>query len=320
MTLRLTVDEAAWRAHVAEITASTPALVPVVKGNGYGFGRDILNGVAAEFSDVVAVGTMHEVDASTASFDTVVVLTPSVDVPDDLPASTVPTVGKPAHLEALRRIGWRGRVGIKLESSMHRYGIAPEELDDLTAAVAAAGLEVREYLVHPPLLGGVRDEQTTVDEIEAWLPFLDPAVPLSLSHLTRPTYGELVERYSDRTLRLRVGTMLWHGDKSFLHLGADVLDIRQLGRSSSAGYRLMRINDRCSLVMIGAGSAHGVAPLADGHSPFHFAGQRLTLLEPPHMHTSMALVGIHQQCPEIGDRVDVQRPLTTTWVDQVVWT
>ena len=320
MTLRLTVDEAAWRAHVASVATSEPAVVPVVKGNGYGFGRQTLCEMAAGFSDVVAVGTMHELDASTAGFGTVIVLTPSVDVPEGLPASTVPTVGRMEHLDALRRSGWRGRVGLKLESSMHRYGIAKADFVEFSDAVADLGLEVHEHILHPPLLGVARDEQASVDEIEAWLPLLDSAVPLSVSHLTLPTYHELVERHEERTLRLRVGTMLWHGDKSFLHLEADVLDTRSLDRASSAGYRLMRINDRCAIVMIGAGSAHGVAPLRDGHSPFHYAGQRLTLLEPPHMHTSMALVGIHQQCPEIGDHVDVQRPLTTTWVDQVVWT
>lgn len=320
MTLRLTVDEAAWRAHVASVADAELAVVPVVKGNGYGFGRQTLCDIAVGFSDVVAVGTMHELDASTAAFSTVIVLTPSVDVPEDLPATTVPTIGRMEHLDALRRSGWRGRVGIKLESSMHRYGVRPADLAELSDAVVDLGLEIHEYLVHPPLLGNAREERVTVDEIEAWLPLLDPGVPLSVSHLTLPAFHDLVARYDERTLRLRVGTMLWHGDKSFLHLEADVLDARSLDRASSAGYRLMRINDRCSIVMIGAGSAHGVAPLRDGHSPFHFAGQRLTLLEPPHMHTSMALVGLHQQCPEIGDRVDVQRPLTTTWVDQVMWT
>ena len=44
MTLRLTVDHARWRAHVAatadRVTASGD-LVAVVKGNGYGIGRDL---------------------------------------------------------------------------------------------------------------------------------------------------------------------------------------------------------------------------------------------------------------------------------------
>jgi hypothetical protein len=71
--------------------------------------------------------------------------------------------------------------------------------------------------------------------------------------------------------------------------------------------------------MIGAGSANGVGPLPDGRSPFHFERRRLDLLEPPHMHTSMAFVPEGDTAPSIGDRVDLQRPLTTTLVDEYRW-
>jgi hypothetical protein len=71
--------------------------------------------------------------------------------------------------------------------------------------------------------------------------------------------------------------------------------------------------------MVGAGTAHGVHPLPDGRSPFHHARRRLGLLEPPHMHTTMVLVAMDEPCPDTGDRVDVQRPLTTTLVDELVW-
>ena len=72
--------------------------------------------------------------------------------------------------------------------------------------------------------------------------------------------------------------------------------------------------------MIGAGSTGGVAPLADGRSPFHFARRRLELLEPPHMHTSMAFVPDGDPCPTTGEWVDLQRPLTMTAADEVRWT
>jgi hypothetical protein len=71
------------------------------------------------------------------------------------------------------------------------------------------------------------------------------------------------------------------------------------------------------VVVVGAGTAHGVQPLADGRSPFHFARRRLTLLEPPHMHVAMAFVPDGDPCPAIGDEVDVQRPLTQVWPDRV---
>ena len=71
--------------------------------------------------------------------------------------------------------------------------------------------------------------------------------------------------------------------------------------------------------MIGAGTAHGIHPLDDGRSPFHFARRRLALLEPPHMHTSMVVVPDDEPAPKPGDIVDVQRPLIATSVDEVRW-
>ncbi|MEY3978147.1 MAG: hypothetical protein RLZZ284_1003, partial [Actinomycetota bacterium] len=66
------------------------------------------------------------------------------------------------------------------------------------------------------------------------------------------------------------------------------------------------------------GSSHGVAALDDGRSPFHFAKQRLAMLEAPHMHTTM-LVTTNQPCPRVGDWVDVQQPMTRVTPDVTVW-
>jgi hypothetical protein len=71
--------------------------------------------------------------------------------------------------------------------------------------------------------------------------------------------------------------------------------------------------------MIGAGTANGVTALPDGRSPFHFGRRRMPLHEPPHMHTSMVLVATGDPLPTIGDRVDLQRPLTMTAVDRYDW-
>ncbi len=71
--------------------------------------------------------------------------------------------------------------------------------------------------------------------------------------------------------------------------------------------------------MIGAGTANGVTPLADGRSPFHHRRRRLELHEAPHMHTSMAIVPRDEEPPRIGDWVDLQRPLTMTIVDEFDW-
>jgi hypothetical protein len=42
------------------------------------------------------------------------------------------------------------------------------------------------------------------------------------------------------------------------------------------------------------------------------------MLEAPHMHTSMLVVG-DSPCPQAGEWVDVQQPLTRVSVDTVAW-
>lgn len=304
MTVRLTVRTAIWRSHVARTAADVDGLVPVVKGNGYGFGRAWLAGVAAEFADTVAVGNVHELDGLSDDVE-VVVLTPCLTAPST--TDPILTVGRPEHVAALD--GWPGRVIVKLTSAMRRYGGDGE----LIGVARAAALDVVGVSVHPPLAGNpsdhvadvVRALETVGDDTTAWLSHLDPEL-----------YAQLP---GDRRYRLRMGTALWHGDKSALQLTADVLDVRPIGAGEPAGYRLGAAPADGHLVMIGAGTANGIAPLPDGRSPFHFGRERLALHEPAHMHTTMAFAPDGVPLPSIGDWVDVQRPLHMTGVDQYEW-
>lgn len=319
MTIRLTIKSAIWRGHVVDVVNRVDGLVPVIKGNGYGFGRRWLAERAAEFADTAAVGTVHELDGLPDSL-TPVVLTPATfdvlrlaDVRDRLAAvDPVLTVGAPEHVEALDHEGWRGRVVVKLASSMQRFGRGPELID----VAADAGLDVVGVAVHPPIVG---DDDDHLADIDAAIAPVDPAVPVWVSHLGVDAYTDLARRHPGRSFRLRLGTALWHGDKRAFHLTADVLDVRPIGAGERAGYRLGAVGTDGHLVMIGAGTANGVAPLDGGLSPFHFERRRLALHEGPHMHTSMAFVPNGEPVPSIGARVDVQRPLTTTLVDEFDW-
>jgi alanine racemase len=320
MTLRLTVAHEAWRAHLAAVRDEVHGLVPVVKGNGYGLGRSPLADTASAFAAAIAVGTVHELhDVGAERFDEVLVLTPALQLPAGLPANAVPTVGNQAHVDALVAAGWRGAVNVKIASAMHRYGVEPADLGAFVDLVRRAGLAPRRALFHPPLVTAQHTADDVVAAIEAWLTHLDPAITVSTSHLDPAAFTYLAAAHPDRRFELRLGTALWHGDKSMLHLDADVLDTHRVAAGTPAGYRGDAVPTDGTLVMIGAGSAHGVAPLADGRSPFHFAHRRLRLHEAPHMHTSMAFVPAGEPCPAVGDRVDVQRPLITTAVDEVVW-
>ena len=304
MTVTLTIRTAPWRAHVAQLAATVDGLVPVVKGNGYGFGRVALARLAAEFCDTVAVGTVHELDGLPDGLHPVV-LTPTL-VP---PTSTAPilTVGNRSHIDALS--GWGGRVVVKLESSMHRYGGSPELVD----AARGKGLEVIGVSVHPPLAGTAGEHAAEVARV---VRPIDPDLAVWVSHLDPAAHASLPPTH---TYRLRLGTSLWHGDKSLLQLSADVLDVRPIRAGARAGYHQEPVRSDGHLVMIGAGTANGVTTLPDGRSPFHFGRSRLDLHEPPHMHTSMVLVADGAPMPGIGSRVDVQRPLTMTTVDSYEW-
>lgn len=304
VTVTLTIRTAPWRAHVAKVANEVDGLVPVVKGNGYGFGRVALARLASEFCDTIAVGTIHELDGLPDGIHPVV-LTPTLTAP----ASTAPvlTVGSRTHVEALA--GWSGRVLVKLASSMRRYGSDVELVD----TARRAGLDVIGVSLHPPIAGSQSDH---ADEIRQVLDQVDPGLTVWVSHLDPTAYASLPPTH---IYRLRLGTSLWHGDKSLLQLGADVLDVRAVRAGEPAGYRQRAVTGDGHLVMIGAGTANGITALSDGRSPFHFEHRRLDLHEPPHMHTSMVFVPDGMTVPDVGRRVDVQHPLTMTKVDAFEW-
>ena len=316
MGLRLSVRRQPWT-HVLHVQArDIPGLVPVVKGNGYGFGRDVLAPIAATLSPNIAVGTVFET-TEVPPTHTPYVLTPHVDLlPSNFAATSVLTVSSIDHVRALRAQHWQGRVTIKLRSDMNRYGVAPADLADLVAAIADATLVPVAYALHFALVGEMGER---VAQLVTWLPLLDPNIPIALSHLDDATYLGVLAAHPERIFHLRRGTALWHHDKSLLQLSADVTDIHAVQAGDTCGYRNTVIAADGHAVLVAAGSSHGVRPLPDGRSPFHFARQRISLIESPHMHTSMLFIPADQARPEVGDRVDVQRPLIETLVDQVEW-
>lgn len=345
MTVRLTVDRNQWEAHVKAAMADYgDGLVPVVKGNGYGFGRPLLHrvvtervvtervvagqvateqvatqhGVARHDVALVCVGTVHELVDVPAAL-TPVVLTPTLTAP--LATRPILTVGSIEHARALA--GWQGSVIVKLASSMRRYGVGPAALPELLAEIEKVGLRIAGFGLHLPLAS---NDDNRLAEIQAWLPLVPATAELWVSHLRPESFRALITNYPTRRFRIRVGTALWHGIPrlEFITLTADVMQTQPVRTGEPAGYHQTPVPFDGTLVAISAGSTHGIAPLDDAEparrSPFHFLRQRLTLLERPHMHTSLAIVPHGQPCPRVGDWVDVQRPLISTQVDELRWT
>ena len=319
MALVLTVNSDAWNKHVAALANNIQGLVPVVKGNGYGFGRDWLaeraTSVATTTAKFIAIGTTFEVSSVPADCIPVV-LTPSLELPNNLRDDAILTVGSIAHIKAVASTNKPHHVVIKIRSSMNRYGCAVGDVAQLLEKCRTTNLQVRGVSIHPPLTGTSADH---VREIEDLLSTIDSSLPAWVSHVDPKDFASLQLRYPDRQWFLRLGTSLWHGDKTTLQLTSDVIETVAVTAGQKVGYHGVEISQNGTLVIVGCGSAHGVSPLTDGSSPFHFSRQRIQLIELPHMHTSMCFIPSGQPTPVVGDRVDVQRPLITTSVDRVDW-
>lgn len=315
MALVLTVQSDAWNTHVTSLANTVRGLVPVVKGNGYGLGRDWLATRASDLSPTIAVGTIFEV-SSVPAHCTPVVLTPSPELPENLRDDAILTVGSIAHIEAVASSNKSRQVVIKIRSSMNRYGAAVGDVAQLLEKCRTTNLQVRGVSIHPPLTGTSADH---VREIENLLTTINPSLPAWVSHVDPQDFADLQLRHPERQWFVRLGTSLWHGDKTALQLTTDVIEIVAVSSGQKVGYHGVEISQSGTLVMVGCGSAHGVSPLADGLSPFHFSRQRIQLVELPHMHTSMCFIPSGQPTPVVGDWIDVQRPLITTAVDHIQW-
>jgi hypothetical protein len=335
MTLSLYVDGPRWREHLRTTAARFPGVVPVAKGNGYGFGVASLARRAAWLgAEMVAVGTYREVDEVRRRFPgTVVVMEPwrpgSADVPysDDV----IHTVGRTEDLRALGDRTDRPRVLLEALTTMRRHGFELSEL--LEARTSPRGVRVEGQALHLPLGAG------HLAEVERWLSAA-PAERWFVSHLSADELADLSRRHHHIDLRPRVGTELWLGDRQALAARATVVDVHAVRRGARIGYRQRALPRSGHVLVVSGGTAHGVgleappaattalrraATLARGGlgavglslSPFVVAGRQRWFVEPPHMQVSMVFLPSEVSPPRIGDEVDVEVRYTTTTFDRV---
>ncbi len=350
MSLSLIVDGDRWRTHLRRVVERTPGLVPVAKGNGYGFGIGRLARKAQWLGlDTLAVGTYVELPEVATRFDgDLLVLTPwrpfgpALQVDPTIAPRVIHTVSRPGDLAALRAHDPHARYVLELATSMLRHGMSGRELRelDLDALRASAGLEG--VALHLPLeqgshLGEVRRllndiVGSGVDTRTVWV-----------SHLTTDELALLRSSYADFTIRPRTGTALWLGDRGALHVSATVLDVHPLERGDAFGYRSRTAPKSGHLLIVSGGTAHGIgleaptgesslkaraATLARGgldavgfvRSPYSIDGKQRLFAEPPHMQASMLFVPSGAHVPEVGDEVDVRVRYTATTFDSVTIT
>lgn len=348
MPFNLHVDTARWRRHLDATRDSTPGLVPVAKGNGYGFGLARLADEATRLGvDTVAVGEAEEIAAVRARFGgDVLVLAPYR--PWDEPTADAHEIRTVSDLDGLRALSGTGsRVVVEVLTSMCRHGLEDGQLSTVSGLLD--GLRCEGVALHLPLdtPGQSRVDEVTaaVERVESsWhAAFEAGTAPRTLwvSHLTGLELDAVRSRFPGWTLRPRIGTRLWLGDRGAVEARGTVLDVHHLGSHARFGYRQRRPPKAGWLVVVAGGTAHGVAleapkavrglvarakVLAIGAlaasgrtlSPFHWAGRQRWFAEPPHMQVSMLWLPESVTPPKVGDELPCEVRMTTTWFDEVV--
>jgi alanine racemase len=339
----LHIDAEPWRAHLRQVVERLPDIVPVAKGNGYGFG---LTTLAAETETLrcssLAVGALDEVPLVHDAFrGDVLVLTPWHPAIDPEPAPDdrlLLTASSPEAVHALS--GRPHRAVVELLTSMKRFGL---DEDALAAAVPdIRRMSLEGFALHLPIDDG---ELGRVDEISSWVTTLRrhqlSTENLWVSHVSDAELATLHRRHPETTFRPRIGTNLWLGRRSSYQARGTVLAVHALRRGQRFGYRQRRAPSEGHVLVVGGGTSHGVAMSAPravrgvtarvklagegaleaggrALSPFHVDGRRRWFAEPPHMQVSMVWLPSGIQPPYVGAEVDVDVRMTTATFDQVV--
>jgi len=346
MSLTLTVDGERWRRHLRSVADDAPGLVPVAKGNGYGFGLARLARKTQWLgSDTLAVGTYEELPEVMQRFDgDILVLTPwrpgGSLVPDGLPPRrVVHTVSRLADLLAVLDAQPDARVVLERMTSMRRHGMTADELRSAAQVLDRRRVRVEGVALHLPLAAGAHLPEVRAlvnDVVASGL----TSRRLWVSHLTTPELASLRASYADFEVRPRIGTDLWLGDRGALSVTATVLDVHEVERGDTFGYRGRTAPKAGHLLVVSGGTAHGIgleAPTGDRsirsraatvarggldaagfvRSPYTVDGKPRLFAEPPHMQASMLFLPRGARVPAVGDEVSVRVRFTTTTFDRV---
>jgi hypothetical protein len=352
------VDGPRWREHLLTVVEQSPGIVPVAKGNGYGFTVGRLARRAQWLHthadrtgspvDVLAVGTYDELSEAASRYDgDLLVLTPwrpsgsDVGEATALGARVIHTVSRLDDLGELTALEPQARFVLEQLTSMRRHGMHRRELQRAAEVVADAGLRgLRGVAMHLPLnVASHLGEVTRLlnDVVASGL----PTRTVYVSHLTADELARLRSSYPDFTIRPRVGTGLWLGDRGALQVQSIVLDVHEVDRGDVFGYRGRSVPKSGHIVVVSGGTAHGIglesptgdqslkaraATLARGgldavgfvRSPFSIDGKQRLFAEPPHMQASMLFVPSGARVPRVGESVDVRVRFTATAFDRVV--
>lgn len=308
-TLRIEADK--WREHLravtnvlAAATGNTP--VPVIKGNGYGLGQELVAQEAMTLgADTVAVGTVFEIDSIVNVTQGDIVVLQPFDHRDLAAGAKWWEIGEKfyagriirtvASVESLQELvkgtGSGVRIILEARTSMMRFGLTEDELlgvlqnSDVRQALATGQIFIEGLSLHLPLERSQPDAHATEvmrwaglweSETAVWERHSPPAPVIWVSHCTDSELTTIRESLTETKVRMRVGTRLWLGDRSVLHASGTVLAVHPLSEGTKVGYRQRAAGKNATLVVVSGGTAHGIGLTAP--SPTSNLRQRVTSL------------------------------------------
>jgi len=304
MTFSLTVDASKFRGHLVSVmnqyAQAGADLVPVIKGNGYGFGRTNLAREASRLgTNRIAIGTVWELEQALVDFAGEVVVLEPFNAHDQAAKELWQRIlshGASRVIVTVSDLDFAGVAGVEAKliylegkTSLNRFGLTASEISQVSNA---NGLTVRGLSLHMPISDPkkVIDATTEISSsinskkisgrlLEIWnwiVAYQDLAVTsqharhISLSHVTSADLIELkvmCKSYNyELTFEVRVGTQLWLGENSSCKVQGTVLEIHELTDHQRVGYRQVDSHGYKRLVVVSGGTAHGVALAAPSTS------------------------------------------------------
>jgi alanine racemase len=300
MTFSLTVDAEKFRGHLVSMMNSHATagaeLVPVIKGNGYGFGRRLLAAEASRLGcNRVAVGTVWELGQALADFAGQILVLEPFNASDDAAVAqwrqhlehnsdrVIVTVCN-LDLDSVRSAGAK-TIYLEGKTSLSRFGILPFDMQSITkfSDLNVLGLSLHLPIVQPAIKLDATTEissafngaalSLSMTETWNWIVLYQElatkfSMPkhLSLSHISEDqvkSLKKMMQNYNfDFAIEVRVGTKLWLGEPSALQACGTVLQVHEISHRQTAGYQQISSGSHKRLIVVSGGTAHGVAMAA----------------------------------------------------------
>ena len=275
-------------------------LVPVIKGNGYGFGRRALADEAVRLGcNRIAIGTVWELGKALADFTGEILVLEPFNSHDQSAVDQwtqhlehnseriIVTVGD-VDLIAVRSAGAKN-IYLEGKTSLSRFGILPFDLQSIENFndLRVLGLTLHLPIVQPAIKVDATTEISTafngaalsqsMTETWNWIVLYQElatkfSLPkhVSLSHVSDTQVKSLknmMQSYNfDLEIEVRVGTKLWLGEPSALQATGTVIEIHDISHRQSVGYQQVDSGSNKRLIVVSGGTAHGVAMAAPSNA------------------------------------------------------